>query len=73
MTITFRYWIKQEADGTFSVYRKAPGDPVQDSGFLSGDFSDKASAEDCMKREQEFDASEFGQEFNEALAKEDWS
>lgn len=71
--IQFRYWVAPESDGTFSVYRKAPGDPACDSGFLSGDFSTREAAEACMKREQAFDASEFGREFNEALAQEEWS
>jgi hypothetical protein len=73
MSITYRYWVVQEADGSFSVYRKSLTDPVADSGYLAGDFSVRKSAEDYMQREQEFDASDFGKEFNEALEKEDWS
>lgn len=73
MSVTYRYWVAQEADGSFSVYRKSPTDPVADSGFLAGDFSTRKAANDYVQREQEFDESDFGKEFNEALDKEDWS
>lgn len=70
--MAFRYWIKPESDGTFSVFRKAPDDPPYDNGFLAGDFHNRAAAEEYVKSEKEFDASEFGQEFNAALAAETW-
>lgn len=68
----YKYWIGSERDGTFSVYRKAVGDPSQDSGFLAGDFITRRSAQKYIDREKEFDASDFGREFNLALREEDF-
>jgi hypothetical protein len=71
--ITHRYWVAEEKDGTFTVHRKSSGDPSWDSGYLSGQFGSREAAEAEMQRTKEFDASDFGKEFNEALDKEDWS
>ena len=70
--MSFRYWTRQERDSTWSVYRKAPGDPDIDTGFLSGDFGTRYSAEKYISECKTFDASEFGQEFSAALAAEKW-
>jgi hypothetical protein len=73
MVGTYKYWVAPEFDGSYSVYRKSPTDPVSDSGYLAGNFGSRKAASDYMQREQEFDESDFGKEFNEALEKEDWS
>lgn len=73
ITSEFKYWVAAASDGTFSIYRRNKDTPRYDTGFLMGDFSTREAAEECMRREQEFDASDFGKEFNEALANEDWS